>query len=100
MICHKLNEIEQIADAITIIRDGRTIETLHVSEGDVDEDRIIRGMVGRDLDHRYPPHESHLGRDAAEIRDWTVAHPADRTASSSTPPTSRCAGGRSSGWPA
>jgi putative multiple sugar transport system ATP-binding protein len=77
MISHKLNEIEQISDAITIIRDGRTIETLQVSDGGVDEDRIIRGMVGRDLDHRYPPHESHPGEVLLEIRDWTVAHPAD-----------------------
>jgi putative multiple sugar transport system ATP-binding protein len=44
MISHKLNEIEQIADRITILRDGRTIETLDVTQGDVDEDRIIRGM--------------------------------------------------------
>jgi putative multiple sugar transport system ATP-binding protein len=77
MISHKLNEIEQISDAITIIRDGRTIETLQVSEGAVDEDRIIRGMVGRDLDHRYPPHEPSLGEVLLEIRDWTVTHPAD-----------------------
>ncbi|WP_392544080.1 multiple monosaccharide ABC transporter ATP-binding protein [Oryzobacter telluris] len=77
MISHKLNEIEQISDAITIIRDGRTIETLQVSEGAVDEDRIIRGMVGRDLDHRYPPHESSPGEVLLEIRDWTVMHPAD-----------------------
>ena len=77
MISHKLNEIEQISDAITIIRDGRTIETLQVSDGGVDEDRIIRGMVGRDLDHRYPPHESNPGEVLLEIRDWTVAHPAD-----------------------
>ena len=49
MISHKLNEIAAIADSITILRDGRTIETLQVSGGGVDEDRIIQGMVGRDL---------------------------------------------------
>ena len=43
MISHKLNEIEQIADSITIIRDGKSIETLRVKEDGVDEDRIIRG---------------------------------------------------------
>ena len=78
MISHKLGEIEQVSDAITIIRDGRTIETLDVRAEAVDEDRIIRGMVGRDLDHRYPPHESSAtGEVLLEIRDWTVAHPAD-----------------------
>jgi len=77
MISHKLNEIERISDSITIIRDGHTIETLDVSEGGVDEDRIIRGMVGRDLSHRYPEHEPKIGAPLLEIRDWTVAHPSD-----------------------
>ena len=77
MISHKLNEIEEISDAITIIRDGRTIETLDVHAGDVNEDRIIRGMVGRDLEHRYPEHTSHPGETLCEVRNWTVAHPDD-----------------------
>jgi putative multiple sugar transport system ATP-binding protein len=59
MISHKLNEIEQIADSITIIRDGKSIETLDVDEGGVDENRIIRGMVGRDLESRFPTTPRH-----------------------------------------
>jgi putative multiple sugar transport system ATP-binding protein len=79
MISHKLNEIEQIADEITIIRDGRTIETLSVTEDAVDEDRIIRGMVGRDLEHRFPEHEPQIGETLLELEDWTVMHPLDHT---------------------
>lgn len=79
MISHKLNEIERIADAITILRDGRTIETLDVSAGDVDEDRIIRGMVGRDLEHRFPDHTPEVGDVLFEIRDWSVTHPQDHS---------------------
>ena len=75
MISHKLNEIEQIADAITIIRDGRSIETLRVKEDGVDENRIIRGMVGRDLESRFPDHTPDLGETLFEVRDWTVRHP-------------------------
>ncbi|MDM4762491.1 sugar ABC transporter ATP-binding protein [Galbitalea sp. SE-J8] len=76
MISHKLNEIEAIADAITIIRDGKTIETLDVAAGGVDEDRIIRGMVGRVLENRFPPHDgSTIGDVFFEVRDWTVRHP-------------------------
>jgi len=76
MISHKLNEIEQISDSITIIRDGRVIETLDVSGGDVDEDRIIRGMVGRVLENRYPEHDgSGIGGVFFEVRNWTVRHP-------------------------
>ncbi len=77
MISHKLNEIEQISDAITILRDGHTIETLEVAEDKVDEDRIIRGMVGRDLEHRFPDHEPEIGGVLLEVRDWTVKHPVD-----------------------
>ncbi|MCT9001918.1 multiple monosaccharide ABC transporter ATP-binding protein [Microbacterium memoriense] len=75
IISHKLNEIEQIADAITIIRDGRTIETLDVHAGGVDEDRIIRGMVGRSLESRYPDRTPHIGDVFFEVRNWTVRHP-------------------------
>src|SRR5688500_16581248 len=79
MISHKLNEIERVSDAITIIRAGRTIETLDVSAGDVDEDRIIRGMVGRDLEHRFPDHTPSIGEVLLEVRDWTVMHPQDHS---------------------
>jgi len=79
MISHKLNEIERVSDAITIIRDGKTIETLDVRAGDVDEDRIIRGMVGRDLEHRFPDHTPSIGDVLLEVRNWTVMHPQDHS---------------------
>src|SRR3954471_8767566 len=79
MISHKLNEIERVADAITILRDGKTIETLQMSDGDANEDRIIRGMVGRDLEHRFPDHQPAIGELLLEVRDWTVTHPQDHS---------------------
>ena len=75
IISHKLNEIEQIADEITIIRDGKSIETLNVKRDGVDEDRIIKGMVGRTLESRFPDHEPKIGEVFFEVKDWTVAHP-------------------------
>ncbi|MCL2317402.1 MAG: ATP-binding cassette domain-containing protein [Actinomycetia bacterium] len=75
MISHKLNEIAAIADAITVIRDGRVVEHIDVTAGRVDEDRIIRGMVGRDLSSRFPDHTPHIGEVFFEVRDWTVEHP-------------------------
>ncbi|MBW8871715.1 MAG: ATP-binding cassette domain-containing protein [Leifsonia sp.] len=75
MISHKLNEIEQIADQITIIRDGHTIETLDVQADGVDEDRIIRGMVGRTLGSRFPERTPNIGETFFEVRDWVVQHP-------------------------
>ncbi|WP_030382122.1 MULTISPECIES: multiple monosaccharide ABC transporter ATP-binding protein [unclassified Streptomyces] len=82
IISHKLNEIRKVADSVTILRDGRSIETLDVKAAETTEDRIISGMVGRDLDHRFPertPHQPEEGAAPAfEIRGWTVHHPIDQ----------------------
>jgi len=75
IISHKLNEIAAIADTITILRDGRTIDTLDMKADNVTEDRIISGMVGRDLEHRFPPHEPNIGEEVFRIEDWTVHSP-------------------------
>ena len=75
IISHKLNEIAYVADKITIIRDGSTIETLDKSQGEISEPRIIKGMVGRDLTNRFPPRESKIGDVSMEIKNWTVYHP-------------------------
>ena len=75
LISHKLSEVNKVADSITILRDGATIETLDCRKDNITEDRIIRGMVGRDLTHRFPPRESKVGDVIFEIRDWNVYHP-------------------------
>ncbi|WP_281276198.1 multiple monosaccharide ABC transporter ATP-binding protein [Xylanimonas allomyrinae] len=78
IISHKLNEIAAIADRVTVIRDGETIETLDFHGAQpVTEDRIIRGMVGRSLDHRFPEHHPQIGEEALRVEDWTVHHPID-----------------------
>lgn len=81
IISHKLNEISYVADAITIIRDGKTIETLEKGKDDFSEDRIIKGMVGRELTSRYPERdekECPHGEDVLEVCNWNVYHPDDQ----------------------
>ncbi|ESY92527.1 MULTISPECIES: multiple monosaccharide ABC transporter ATP-binding protein [unclassified Mesorhizobium] len=73
LISHKLNEVNRVADKVTVIRDGRTIETL--PRKDISEDRIITSMVGRSLDDRYPPREPSIGDVIFEVKDWSVYHP-------------------------
>lgn len=81
LISHKLNEIAKVADNITILRDGAVVETLSrdsviADGGAIDEDRIIKGMVGRDMAHRYPPRENvMIGEPLLEVHNWTVHHP-------------------------
>ena len=78
IISHKLNEISYVADSITIIRDGHTIETLRKGADDFSEDRIIKGMVGRELTNRYPKRENcPIGDVIFELKDWNVFHPDD-----------------------
>ncbi len=74
LISHKLNEVSKVSDSITILRDGKTIETLDMHGKEVNEDRIIRGMVGRDLTSRYPERTPKIGEVILEIKDWTVYH--------------------------
>ena len=75
LISHKLNEIKKISDSITILRDGATIETLDTHTDNITEDRIIKGMVGRDLVHRYPARESNIGEVIFEVKNWNAYHP-------------------------
>ena len=75
IISHKLNEIAYVADKITVIRDGKTIETLDKQNESFTEDRIIRGMVGREMTNRFPPREPHIGETSLEVKNWTVHHP-------------------------
>jgi len=75
LISHKLSEVSKVADAITILRDGATIETLDTHKDVITEDRIIRGMVGRDMTHRFPPRESNIGEVIFEVKDWNAYHP-------------------------
>src|SRR6202007_2839012 len=83
LISHKLNEISRVADAITVLRDGSTVQSLDCKAGPVSEDHIIRAMVGRELADRYPPRARlapEAGETVFEVRDRHGAHPlhADR----------------------
>lgn len=78
MISHKLNELSSIADSITILRDGKIIETLEKGKDEFSEDRIIKGMVGRELKNRYPARTSEIGDVIFEVENWNVYHPDDK----------------------
>ena len=76
IISHKLNEVAYVADKITVVRDGSTIETLDKHTTEISEDRIIKGMVGRELTDRFPKrHDVKIGDINMEVDNWTVYHP-------------------------
>jgi putative multiple sugar transport system ATP-binding protein len=73
LISHKLNEVKKVADRVTVIRDGQTIETM--AREDVTEDRIITSMVGRTMEDRYPSRTPNVGETIFEVKNWSVYHP-------------------------
>ena len=73
LISHKLNEVKKVADRVTVIRDGQTIETM--DKADLTEDRIITSMVGRTMEDRYPTRTPNVGETIFEVKDWSVYHP-------------------------
>ena len=76
IISHKLNEVSYVADEITVIRDGSTIETIDNAGHNIDEARIIKGMVGREIEDRFPKRPGvQVGDIAMEVKNWTVHHP-------------------------
>jgi putative multiple sugar transport system ATP-binding protein len=80
LITHKLNEVLKVADRITVLRDGMTVDTLDTHTAKVSEDRIIKAMVGRELTDRFPARDAQIGEPIFEVRNWSVYHPlhADR----------------------
>ncbi|WP_425646946.1 sugar ABC transporter ATP-binding protein GguA [Agrobacterium leguminum] len=74
IITHKLNEVRKVADQITVLRDGMTVKTLDCHQEEISEDVIIRNMVGRDLEDRYPPRDVPIGETILEVKNWNAYH--------------------------
>lgn len=76
IISHKLSEIRAIADRVTVIRDGQTITTHDIHAGaEITEEILIRDMVGRSMDSRFPEHEPHIGEEVLRVEGWNVRNP-------------------------
>ncbi|MET4103764.1 putative multiple sugar transport system ATP-binding protein [Roseovarius sp. MBR-78] len=79
IISHKLNEVRRVADTVTVIRDGQSVSRFDAEDG-ITEDRIVRDMVGRSMENRYPQRTPQIGARIMRVADWSVHHPehADR----------------------
>ena len=75
LISHKLEEIAKVSDSITVIRDGKVIETLDNEAHRIDQDRIIKSMVGREIVDRFPKRDSKIGEIAFKVENWNVYDP-------------------------
>lgn len=79
IISHKLNEVIRVADEITVIRDGTIIETMKNERENISENRIIKGMVGREMTDRFPKRSHKIGDIRFEVSNWNVYDPKDST---------------------
>jgi putative multiple sugar transport system ATP-binding protein len=75
IISHKLNELAKVADKITVIRDGATVETIDCHAEKISEARIIKSMVGREMSDRYPHRVPKIGELLFSVKNWRVEHP-------------------------
>ena len=76
LISHKLKEVIEIADTVTVLRDGQTICTLDAKKGEVSENVLIKHMVGREIDNIYPKKEHKpIGEIVLEVKNWNAYDP-------------------------
>src|SRR4029077_19412789 len=68
-------ELAKVADSITVLRDGTTVETIDCHSQSISEGRISKSMVGREMSDRYPHRVPRIGEKLFEVRDWRVEHP-------------------------
>lgn len=66
-ISHRLDEIFEVCDVATILRDGQYIDTKPVSE--LTEAEIIRMMVGRSIDDLYYKEEVKIGKEILRVKN-------------------------------
>ncbi|WP_349305417.1 sugar ABC transporter ATP-binding protein [Bacillus sp. FJAT-50079] len=72
-ISHRLEEVLAISDSITVMRDGRIIDTKDVEE--MNEQKIVSLMIGRDLDQFFPPIVRKSGKEILNVQNFTVYDP-------------------------
>ena len=76
LISHKLREVLEIADKVTVLRDGKTICTLDAKKGEVSENVLIKHMVGREINNVYPKRERKaIGEIIFEVKNWNAYDP-------------------------
>lgn len=76
LISHKLKEVIEVADSVTVLRDGKTICTLDASKGEINENSLIKNMVGREIENIYPKKvERQFGEIVLEVKSWNAYDP-------------------------
>lgn len=76
LISHKLKEVIDVADSVTVLRDGQTICTLDAHKGEVSEQVLIKHMVGREINNIFPKRKHRkIGEKTLEVKQWNAYDP-------------------------
>jgi putative multiple sugar transport system ATP-binding protein len=76
LVSHKLKEVKEIADTVTVLRDGQTISTLNARKGEVSENVLIKNMVGREINNIFPDKEHKTSKEIVlELKHWNAYDP-------------------------
>jgi D-xylose transport system ATP-binding protein len=73
LVTHKLDEVFGLSDRITVFRDGKKVGTWETKT--LDNDKIIKFMVGREITEFYPNTERNTGEVVMQVKDLTLPHP-------------------------
>ncbi len=73
MISHKLEEVFEICDEVTVLRDGETVGSYVIE--DLNRDKLVSLMVGRELTNLYPGRDVKIGEEAIRVENMYVNHP-------------------------
>lgn len=68
-ISHRMEEIFELCDRITVLRDGTYIDTKRIADTDMND--VVRMMIGREIGERYPSRDCEIGKTVLEVRDLT-----------------------------
>ncbi|MCD4751775.1 MAG: sugar ABC transporter ATP-binding protein [Anaerolineaceae bacterium] len=76
LITHKLREVISIADKVTVLRDGKSIITLDKLNGGINENALIKHMVGREIENMHPKREHQRSDEVVfEVKEWNAYDP-------------------------
>ena len=68
-ISHRMEEIFELCDRITVLRDGQYVGTENIA--DIDLDHVVQMMIGRTIGERFPKRESHIGAEVLRVEGLT-----------------------------
>ncbi|WP_320129709.1 sugar ABC transporter ATP-binding protein [uncultured Sphaerochaeta sp.] len=66
-ITHKMDEVQEISDEVTVLRDGKLIHVFETSE--IQKDIIIKCMVGHELNQMFPIRKADIGQEILQVKD-------------------------------